>query len=87
MMNYSAKEGKQVAVFNYELLGLGGLLSAESYYADIAEQVVTRIKQVHTSPDIPIAPLTKTKIKFNSVMAKRFNLPVTGFSEETKRGH
>lgn len=87
MMNYSAKEGKQVAVFNYELLGLGGLLSAESYYADIAEQVVTRVKQVHTSPDIPIAPLTKTKIKFNSVMAKRFNLPLTGFSEETKRGH
>lgn len=87
IMNYSVKEGKQVAVFNYELLNLGGLISAESYYADIAGQVVTQVKQVHSNPAIPIIPLTKTKIKINSVIAKRFNLRLVGFSEETKRGH
>ena len=87
IMSYSVKEGKQVAVFNHELLSMGGLLSAESYYADIAGQVVTQIKHVHSSHGGSIVPLTKTKIKVNSVIAKRFNLRLAGFSNKTKHGH
>jgi ABC-type uncharacterized transport system substrate-binding protein len=82
IMAHSVREGKQVAVFGHELLGLGGLISAETSYADIAEQVLTRVREaqeVSGVPGAPVIPLTRTVIKINTVMAKRFNLniPVT----------
>jgi ABC-type uncharacterized transport system substrate-binding protein len=43
VMAHSVREGKQVAVFSHQLLALGGLVSAESGYADIAEQVLERL--------------------------------------------
>lgn len=80
MMSYSVKQGKQVAVFSHELLGLGGLVSAESSYADIAEQVLARIKQAQEYagvPGAPVAALTKANIRINTVMASRLNLALS----------
>ena len=77
IMAHSVKEGKQVAVFGRELLGLGGLISAETSYADIAEQVLARVRQaqeVSGVPGAPVIPLTRTVIKINTVMAKRLNM-------------
>ena len=85
IMAHSVKEGKQVAVFGRELLGLGGLISAETSYADIAEQVLTRVRQAQEAsgvPGAPVIPLTRTVIKINTVMAKRLNLKLP----ETLRG-
>lgn len=79
IMAYSVKEGKQVAVFSHGLLGVGGLLSAESSYADIATQVLARIEQTGYGKDIPgraISALTKANIRINAVMAGRLNLVV-----------
>jgi ABC-type uncharacterized transport system substrate-binding protein len=81
IMAHSVKEGKQVAVFGRELLGLGGLISAETSYADIAEQVLARIRQAQEAsgvPGAPVIPLTRTIIKINTVMAKRLNLKIPG---------
>ena len=77
IMAHSVKEGKQVAVFGRELLGLGGLISAETSYADIAEQVLARVRraqEVSGVPGTPVIPLTRTVIKINTVMAKRLNM-------------
>lgn len=85
IMAHSVKEGKQVVVFRHELLGLGGLISAETSYADIAEQVLTRVRQAQEAsgvPGAPVVPLTRTVIKINAVMAKRLNLKIP----ETLRG-
>jgi ABC-type uncharacterized transport system substrate-binding protein len=85
IMAHSVREGKQVAVFGHELLGLGGLISAETSYADIAEQVLTRVRQAQEASGVPGAPvisLTRTVIKINTVMAKRLDLKIP----ETLRG-
>ena len=69
IMAHSVKEGKQVAVFGRELLGLGGLISAETSYADIAEQVLARVRQAQEAsgvPGAPVIPLTRTVIKINT---------------------
>lgn len=78
VMAHSVREGKQVAVFSHQLLALGGLVSAESSYADIAERVLERLKQAHKETDAPIVPLTRATIKINAVMARRLNLTLPG---------
>jgi ABC-type uncharacterized transport system substrate-binding protein len=74
MMAHGVREGKQVAVFSHQLLALGGLLSAESSYADIAQQVLERVNRMHKNTDVPVIPLTQATIRINTVMAKRLNL-------------
>lgn len=72
MMAHSVKEGKQMAVFSHQLLALGGLLSAESNHADIAERVLERVTAKDTGA--PVNPLTQASIRINRVMAQRLNL-------------
>lgn len=74
VMAHSVKEGKQVAVFSHQLLSLGGLLSAESSYADIAEQVLLVMKDGQKDLGAPVSPLTNATIRINSIMAGRLNL-------------
>lgn len=79
IMAHSVKEGKQVAVFSRELLGLGGIVSAETSYADIAERVLSRVRQAEENagvPGTPVIPLTRAIIKINTVMVKRLNLTI-----------
>lgn len=76
VMAQSVREGKQVAVFSHQLLALGGLLSAEGSYADIADQALERVKRTHKDADMLVTPLTKATIRINRVMAQRLNLTI-----------
>lgn len=79
MMAYSVKEGKQVAVFGHQLLDLGGIISAETSYANIAERVLMRVTQSEQNAGVPgvsVIPLTKAVIRINTVMAMRMNLKI-----------
>lgn len=79
ILAYSIKEGKQVTVFGRDLLGLGGLISAETGYADIADQVLARVRQAQRAsgvPGDPVVPLTRAVISINTVMAKRLGIAI-----------
>lgn len=67
MMAYSVRQGDQMAVFSDQLLALGGLLSAETKAADIAEQVLDQVKKIHKESDMRVSDLTQTTIRINSV--------------------
>jgi ABC-type uncharacterized transport system substrate-binding protein len=76
IMAYSARHGMQVAVFSDQLLALGGLLSAETGAADIAEQVLAQVKNAGRETGVAISGLTVSNIRINTVMAKRLNLKI-----------
>ncbi len=76
MMAYSVREGEQVAVFSDQLLDLGGLLSAETSAADIAQQVLDRVKNLNNDSGVAVSGLTRSTIRINTVMAKRLNLRI-----------
>lgn len=77
VLTFAARSGKQVAVFNDELLDLGGLLSFTSDNQDIAAKVVERLKRAEGKKNIPgpvIVPLDEVVVRINPVMVKRFDL-------------
>lgn len=79
VMTYSVRNGKQVAVFNDELLNLGGLFSVTSDPQDVAQQVLDRLEQSDKKDIIPgdnIGYLDKAVVRINSVMAQRLNLNI-----------
>ncbi|MHB1142437.1 MAG: ABC transporter substrate-binding protein [Sulfuricaulis sp.] len=76
MMAYSVRQGRQVAVFSDQLLALGGLLSAETSAADIAEQVLERVKNAGRENGVAVSGLTVSTIRINTVMARRLNLKI-----------
>lgn len=81
VMTFSVRNSKQVAVFNDELLKLGGLLSISGNPQDIAQQVLDRLEQgkdTDTMPGPDIAYPDKLNLRINAVMAQRFNLAIPG---------
>lgn len=79
VLTFGARRGKQVAVFNNDLLDLGGLLSITTDFHDISAKVVERLKQAENKPQIPgpaIKPLDEAVVSINPVMVKRFGLAV-----------
>lgn len=79
VLTFGARSGKQVAVFNDELLALGGLLSITSDHHDIAARVIERLERAEGKPQIPgpvIEPLNEALVRINPVMVKRFGLTV-----------
>lgn len=79
VMAFSVRNSKQVAVFNDELLNLGGLFSTSSEYQDIAQQVIERLVQAQGKEAIPgpdIVYPDKLVLRVNAVMAQRLNLDV-----------
>lgn len=79
VMNFSVRNGKQVVVFNDELLSLGGLLSVSSDYDDIVDKVMLRLEQAAGHDAIPgpeLLPLDKAVLSINAMMAKRLNLTI-----------
>jgi ABC-type uncharacterized transport system substrate-binding protein len=79
VMNFSVRNGKQVAVFSEELLGLGGLLSVSSSYDDIVDKVLLRLKQAEAHDEIPgpeLLPLDDAIVSINKFMAQRLNLAI-----------
>ncbi len=74
LMTYSTRHRKQVAVFHPQLLKLGGLISASSVEADIADQVLAALRAAAKGPSDAISPLrrlTKVHIEINDGLAHR----------------
>jgi ABC-type uncharacterized transport system substrate-binding protein len=79
VMTFSMRNSKQVAVFSEELLKLGGLFSAGSDNKDIAQHIFNRLEEAQTEDAIPgpdIAYANNLKLRINTMMAKRLNLPI-----------
>lgn len=79
VLTFSMRSGKQVAVFNDELLELGGLLSITTDYQDIANNVILRLESAQGKRRIPgavIEPLDVANLRINALMARRFGLIV-----------
>jgi ABC-type uncharacterized transport system substrate-binding protein len=79
IMNFSVRNSKQVAVFNEELLKLGGLLSISSAHHDIAQQVYERLELAQNKDNIPgpdIIYPEKMILHINSVMANNLGLEI-----------
>ncbi|HEU0187235.1 MAG TPA: ABC transporter substrate binding protein [Gallionellaceae bacterium] len=81
VMTFSVRNSKQVAVFNSDLLNLGGLFSASSDAQDIAQQVLERLEQGQDKDVLPGADIVypdKLNLRINAVMAQRLNLSIPG---------
>jgi ABC-type uncharacterized transport system substrate-binding protein len=79
IMSYSVKQGKEVVVFNPQLLKVGGLMSVTSRHTDIAAQVIARLRQAQGQANIPgpeVIPLAEAQIQINTAMAKRLGLVI-----------
>ena len=79
VLTFSMRGGKQVVVFNDELLELGGLISATADHKDIANNVIKRLQQAEGKPTVPgnvIEPLDVAHLRINSLMAQRLGLTV-----------
>lgn len=79
VMTFSVRSGKQVLVFNDDLLTLGGLISATSDARDIAGHVIARLQSAEgrrSVPGVALEPLDVVNLRINPVMAKRFGLEI-----------
>ncbi len=79
VMNFSVRNGKQVVVFNEEVLQLGGLMSVSSSYDDIVDKVILRLRQAEGRSGIPgpeLLPLDDAVLSINEVMANQLNLTI-----------
>lgn len=89
MLATAVKRGKRVAVFNQDVLRLGGVLSAEADPRDVADQVIARMREVRSGRDVPgpdIRPLTRARITINSVLARELGLVVPRTGERRRAG-
>ncbi|MCK7513730.1 MAG: hypothetical protein MZV70_63440 [Desulfobacterales bacterium] len=78
LLAFAKRASKQVLVFTPELLGLGGLLSAEADPGDIAEQVLAVARSTPRGNRAPaVVPLTRARIRINPTVAAWFNLTLT----------
>ncbi len=79
VMTFSVRNKKQVAVFNEELLNMGGLFSTSTDHQDIAQQVLDRLEHAQQKETIPgpnIVYPDKLILSINPVMAQRLNLEI-----------
>lgn len=86
LLSVARTHGKQVLVFNDELLSMGALISVESEPGDIAAQVVHRLREMSrtsrpTRPDI--TPLNAMRVRVNTEVAMKLGLKVP---KELKEG-
>lgn len=82
IMSFSLRNGKQVAVFNEQLLGLGGLFSVTSDPDEVATKVVQRLAEMSPggADDQPgLLLLEEAVVRINPVIAQRLNLMIPEF--------
>lgn len=80
MVTVSVKHDIQVLSFSPALLRDGALLAATPDFADIARQVLGRLRQATAGGTIPgegVIPLTSAILTINSRAAERFNLTIS----------
>jgi hypothetical protein len=79
VMTFSIHNSKQVAVFNTELLSIGGLFSTTSDPQGVVQEVLHRLEQAKNTEIIPGPDITypdKAILRINSVMAQLLNLQI-----------
>jgi ABC-type uncharacterized transport system substrate-binding protein len=79
LMAYGTKHGKQIVVFNDNLLKYGALMSVTSDEADVADQVI-RVFQDSASRKASrpnMFPLTKMRVQVNPKVAQDLGLPMS----------
>ena len=85
LMTYGVKRGKQLAVFQPELLKLGGLFSIRHDEKDVVAQTLKRLAKADHKEKIPGAAVNKLKsayIQINTVVANRMGLLIPrGYKE------
>ena len=90
VMTFSVRNGKQVVVFNDELLDLGGLFSATSDYRNIVQQVLDRLEKAYGREEIPgpdIVYPDRAVLRINPVMAQRLNLEIPEHYKKYAKTH
>ncbi len=89
MLATAVKRGKRVAVFNQDVMRFGGVLSAEADPRDVAEQVVARVRDIRSGPDVPgpnMKSLTRARITVNSMLARELGLLVPSSGNRRHEG-
>ncbi len=79
IMSHGVRQGKELMVFSPTLLGLGGLISLQGDEADVAAQVLTRLREAYGQAEVPgpdVVSLTKMRIQINAAMTKRLGLSI-----------
>lgn len=79
LLSYSRKEGKQVVGFGEQLLQLGAMMSVQSDYNDIADQVIARGRHAleTNGPEVPgpsMLPLSRISVKINPIAVRQLGL-------------
>lgn len=77
VMSYSLRNGKQVAVFNDQILKIGGLFSTTSEPDEIAMKVVQRLATARPDGGIEgpaLLELQRAEVHINPVVVQRLNL-------------
>lgn len=76
VLSMSPSRNRQVLVFNEQLLPLGGIMSVEADPADVAQQVLARVRQAtrDTVPGPDVLGLTRINIELNQGVLERFGL-------------
>jgi ABC-type uncharacterized transport system substrate-binding protein len=80
LMAYGSRHGRQIVVFNQQLLNYGALLSVTGNDADVAEQVVRLLNETEfdgTARRPQMAPLTKMHLELNTGVAHELGLATT----------
>ncbi len=77
LLSFSVRSGKQVAVFNDELLRIGGLMSVTPRVEEIADRVVERLQAAHNTEGVPgpqLLLLEDGDIRINRAAARRYGI-------------
>lgn len=80
VMSHSVKTGRQVFVFDPALLKLGALASVQAIDADIANQVVSKLRFSYGKKQVigkNIAPVHKIDLKISRASIQRLDLNIT----------
>jgi hypothetical protein len=81
VMSFSVRNSKQVAVFNDDILRLGGFLSVTSRPEEIAAKVAQRLDEAYRGKGVPgpdLLLLQEGDIQVNAIVAKRYNVNHVG---------
>jgi hypothetical protein len=76
VMSFSVRNSKQVAVFNDDILRLGGFLSVTSRPEEIAAKVAQRLDEAYRGKGVPgpdLLLLQEGDIQVNAIVARRYN--------------
>ncbi|MCL6415199.1 hypothetical protein MIB92_06025 [Aestuariirhabdus sp. Z084] len=78
LMNYTVKNGKQLAVFSPQLLEAGALLSFSTNSVDVSERILEQLRLLRQEEDLSsqLVSLKGGEMKINSVVASRLGIRI-----------